>query len=286
MAKSELKRQPKGAFELEITVPKEAVGKEYNAVVEAVVSETELPGFRKGKAPREKVEATLDKSKILEKVLQRLVPQAYVEAINEHRLKPILNPRVHMKSVKEGEDWVFSATASEAPEVKLGNYRDEVKKSAAGESLWVPGKDDPNKKSEPDKDQKLNKILDHLIQVTAIEPSDLLIEEEANHALARLVDQTNTLGVTVEQYLSSTGKTPEGLRAEYAQSAKRNLQVEFLLNALAEAENLSVNQQEIDQMIQAIPNEADRQNVGNEQRGVIKAILIRRKALDRLLALA
>jgi FKBP-type peptidyl-prolyl cis-trans isomerase (trigger factor) len=287
VANSELKKLDKATFQLTITIPWADVAKTYDQVITDAVKEAELPGFRKGAAPRDRVEPTLDKKKTYEETVQRSIPTAYVEAVRQHGLRPILNPRVELKSVKEGEDWVFIAMSCEAPEVKLGDYRAEVKKALATDSLWVPGKGDPTKKEEPDKDQKLNKIIDHLLSVIAIEPSDMLVEEESNHALARLVDQTQQLGITVEQYLASTNKTPEALRAEYAVSSKRNLQTEFLLNEISKDLKIQVADKEIDEVVNTAPDQKSRESLNTpSQRAVISAIMARRHALDTLLTFA
>jgi FKBP-type peptidyl-prolyl cis-trans isomerase (trigger factor) len=284
---SQLKRLPKGAFELAITVPQDIVKNTYEEVVNDAVKNAEIPGFRKGTAPRDRVEPGLDKKNIYEEIVKRLIPKFYVDAISEHKLRPILNPRVQLISAEENKDWTFTATSCEAPEVTLGDYKSEVKKTLASDNLWVPGKGDPTKKEGVDKDEKLNKIIDHLLNTIPIEPSDLLVEEETNHSLARLVDQTQSLGITVEQYLASTGKTAETLRAEYATAAKRNLQVEFLLNAIVKDLNVQTSQKEIDDLIASAPDEKSRENLNTpSQRASIAAIFARRRALDSLLSLA
>lgn len=282
-----LKRLPKNAFELEISVPKPEIDKVYEEIIVESVKNTELPGFRKGSAPRDRVESSLDKAKIYEEVLQRIVPRFYLQAVKEHSLKPILNPRVQLKSAKEGEDWSFTATSCEAPDVKIEGYKEEVKKAVATDSLWVPGKGDPTKKEEPNKDQKLNLIIDHLLATFPIDPADMLIEEEANHSLARLIDQTQQLGITVEQYLASTGKTPEALKADYAVSAKRSLQVEFLLDAIGKDLNIEIPDKEVDEVIAASADQESKKSLDTPaQRSSIKAILGRRRVLDSLTSIS
>lgn len=288
MTVSQLKRLTKGAFELEITIPKAEVQKTYAEVIDAFVKETEMPGFRKGAAPKELVEKSLDKAKVYEEVIQQLVPHFYLEAVKEQGLKPVLNPKVQLKSAKENEDWSFSALSCERPEIKIDGYKEEIKKITATEKIWIPGKGDPGKKEEPDKDKLLSKIMDQLLTAFPIEPADLLVEEEANHSLARLVDQTQQLGITVEQYLASTGKTAESIKADYAIAAKRNLQVEFLLDAIARDLKTDISDEEVSSVISAAATDPDsKKNLDTPgQRASIKSILIRRKVLDSILAIS
>lgn len=89
----------------------------WTQIQQAYVAEAELPGFRKGKAPRELVEAKLNKTRILSQALGHLLPKVYAAAVKEHSLKPILHPQIKIVSGKEGEDWVFTAITCEAPTV-------------------------------------------------------------------------------------------------------------------------------------------------------------------------
>lgn len=284
MINSELKKQGKGAFELKITVSKDEVASVKELVVSEMVKQAELPGFRKGSAPRDRVEPTLNQKEVYDEVVRQVIPRSYVESLKKHALKPILNPQIELTKVKNGEDWEFTATSSEVPEVVLGDYRLEVKKVLAADSLWVPGKGDPNKKEAPDKDKQLNKVIDHLLTVISIDPADILIEEEVNHALSRLVDQTQSLGITVEQYLASSGKTAESLKSEYRDSSRKNLQLEFLLNAIARDLKIEITEKEIDDVVAAAGDEGGRQTLDNPtQRSMIRAILSRRQALDTIM---
>ena len=284
---SSLTRLAKGAFELTITIPENLVEKTYDHYIEEAIKNAEIKGFRRGAAPREKVEPVLDQSQLHDKVVQALVPRAYIEAVQRHHLDPVLNPQVRLVSVKPKENWQIEATSCEAPEVVLGNYKAEVKKALVSDSLWTPGQGDPTQKKEDNKDAKIDKILNHLLSVITIEPADILISEEANHSLARLIDQTQQLGLTVEQYLSSIGKTAEALRAEYAQSAKNNLQTEFLLSAVIDDLNITVDEKDVDQLINSTPDPQTRKSLETPQsKSSIRTLLARRRALDSLLEFA
>ena len=52
-----------------------------------------------------------------------------------------------------------------------------------------------------------------------VDVPDILVDEEVNHMLSRLIDQTGRLGLTVEQYLNSSGRTLDQIKQEYSQTA-------------------------------------------------------------------
>mgnify|MGYP001615309994 CR=1 FL=1 len=54
---------------------------------------------------------------VQEEILKKLIPPAYMKAIQEHNLKPIMNPKLHVEKIGEGEDWLFHAFTCELPVV-------------------------------------------------------------------------------------------------------------------------------------------------------------------------
>ncbi len=202
---SSLSRPLNGNLELTLTVPWSRVHAAYESAVAEAVAAAELPGFRKGKAPRSLVEPKLDHNHTLSHALGHLIPKEYAAAVKEHSLKPLLNPRIKIVSGKEGEDWVFSATTCEAPKITLP------------------------KKLLP---------LDKLIPVSRVLIPDLLVEEEANHHLNSLVENLTQLGTSVDQYLSTKKLTADELKAQLAKQAHDNLTTEFILLEVQKTQKL------------------------------------------------
>lgn len=193
---SSLNRLINGNLELTLSLSWDRVQKAYNAAVTEAVADAELPGFRKGKAPRSLVEPKLDRQNTLNHALGSLIPKEYAAAVKKHSLKPILNPQIRIISGKEGEDWAFSAITCEAPTVTLP------------------------KKLLP---------LDKLVPASHVLIPDLLVEEEANHRVNALVENLTQLGTTVDNYLSSKKLTATELKAQLADQARSALTAEFVL---------------------------------------------------------
>ncbi len=79
----------------------------------------EVPGFRKGKAPREVLERHIGKDRLLEDALSKLLPRAYENAIKEQELEPVTNPDIE---ITQTDPVIFKATVSLRPVVELGDY--------------------------------------------------------------------------------------------------------------------------------------------------------------------
>ena len=84
-----------------------------------LVKKTNIPGFRKGKAPREILERHIGRESLLEDALNRLLPQACEQAIREQGIEAITSPSIE---IKQTDPVVFTATVPLRPAVKLGDY--------------------------------------------------------------------------------------------------------------------------------------------------------------------
>lgn len=297
---------PKKTFELEFAIPWSKVKKFFDQALKTAASQATIKGFRKGKAPLKLVEKNIDKSKLYQEVLKKLLPTTYVEAIKKHNLRPIMNPNIQPISTQEGKDWQFKATSCETPEVKLNDYQKEVRTALAKEKIWVPGKNIsdlsgkpdspnlPNKPNEPKKpkspessySRRLKTVTTSILRSIEVNLPDILVEDEVNKMLSRFLDQVNRLGMTIDQYLNSKNITSEQLRANYKKSAEDSLKIEFILAEIIKDRSINIEKGEVDKIIKATPDEKARKQLDTpEQRVYIGHILAKRKAIDFLLSL-
>lgn len=274
--KSTIEKTPDGTIELKITIPWNTVKKTWDIVVEEMIKNSNLPGFRKGKAPKKLVVEKLDKAKIKEEVLRQLLPQAYIESVKEHNLKPIMDPRIHLEGeLVEGKDWEFHALTCEAPEVNLNGYKEAIKGITAKSKIIVPGKTPQT--------PKLEEIVKALLDSTKVSIPKILTEKEADRLLSQMLDEIKRLGMTLDQYLSSTGKKPEDLRAEYASKAQNDITLEFILQKVAESEKITVEDAEIEKTIENAKPE-EKQSLRNNKY-LLASIIRQQKTLDFLKSL-
>ncbi len=283
LMKSTIQISPDGTIELTITIPWADIQATYKTVVTETASNAEIAGFRKGKAPQQMVEENIDKTKTYEETIKRLVPKAYTEAVQEHKIAPIMMPQVELKEAQEGKDWIISAKTCERPNVTLKDYRKTLNdlKNEKTQKIFVPGKDNPA--DEKPKGPTVDEVLDRLLTAVDATIPEILLEHEVTHQLSLLVDQTKKLGLTVEQYLSSTGKTADSVRAEYKTLASKNLTLEFALEAISEKEQVVATDEEVTKIIQGAKTEEERKNM-EAQRYYLTSLIRRQKTLDKLMA--
>ncbi|SUK58021.1 trigger factor [Staphylococcus aureus] len=114
---------------LTVTVPAEKVNKALDQAFKKVVKQINVPGFRKGKVPRPIFEQRFGVEALYQDAIDILLPDAYGEAIDETDIKPVAQPEVSVTQIEKGKDFIFEATVTVEPEVKLGDYKDlEIEK--------------------------------------------------------------------------------------------------------------------------------------------------------------
>ena len=271
-----IKKDEDGTIQLTVTIPWELVKKTKEEVIEEHIKEAQLPGFRKGKAPRKIVEENLDQDHLREDVLKKLLPQGYAEALKEHKINPVLSPKVHVEKLEDGKDWAFTAFTAEAPVVTLGKYKDAVSKVTAKSKIIVPGKE-PTPISFED-------ISKALLETVTIKIPKIITEQEVDRLLSQTLDEVKRLGLTLDQYLASTGRNIEQLREEYQKKAETDIKLEFVLQKIAETEGIKVEDKEVEEAITQAKTDAERQNLQNN-RYLLAGIIRQQKTLDFLRSL-
>lgn len=108
---------------LTIEVPAEELDKGIKAACKSLANRVNIPGFRKGKAPRRILEMNIDKEAILDEAFDRVAQKAFDEALKQENLDPVDRPQVDIVTLEEGKDVVFKATITPVPEVTLGEYK-------------------------------------------------------------------------------------------------------------------------------------------------------------------
>ncbi|MBC2299170.1 trigger factor [Listeria welshimeri] len=82
-----------------------------------------VPGFRKGKVPRQIFNQRFGEEALYQDALDILLPEVYSQAIDEAGIDPVDTPQVNIESMEKGETWVLTAEVTVKPEVKLGDYK-------------------------------------------------------------------------------------------------------------------------------------------------------------------
>ncbi len=272
-----------------VTVENQYVKDTYNRVLDQAVKETEVPGFRKGQAPKEKVEQKLGVSALYGDVINQLLQLYYPQALKEHHIMPISNPKVEIKEFEMEKDFEFVATVAMKPEIKLKDYRSELKKYY----------ENKNKEVKKEIAEKLKKgedishshahlhpsdVVEVLINSSTFDVPDILIEEELNRLIARMVDQVLAAGMKTEDYLKAQGITMEQLKESYTKIAEQNIRGELVLSEVIKEEKVEVKDEEIDKAFEGVEEEATKEQLKDPmQRLYIRAILEKNKIIESLI---
>lgn len=111
-------------FEIEPAKIKEGLDTAFNRVKKTL----NVPGFRKGKVPRQIFNKMFGEESLYQDALNAVLPEAYANAVAESNIKPVAQPKIDVESMEKDSTWVLTAKVTVEPEVKLGQYKDlEVK---------------------------------------------------------------------------------------------------------------------------------------------------------------
>ncbi|MGB8956884.1 MAG: trigger factor [Tumebacillaceae bacterium] len=110
-----------GVLEFEVGV--EEVTAALDAAFKKVVKTVAMPGFRKGKVPRNIFENRYGVEVLYQDALDILLPEAYTSAVIEANIIPVDRPEIDVVQFGKGEQAVIKATVTVKPEVELGEYK-------------------------------------------------------------------------------------------------------------------------------------------------------------------
>ncbi|MEK7592460.1 MAG: trigger factor [Patescibacteria group bacterium] len=281
-----ISRKEDHTIELTLTIPWPTIKAAYEDIVNHAIETVEVPGFRKGKAPRNIAEEKLDRSKIYEEVVKKVIPEVYNEAITKEKIRPIVNPQIELQDAKEEKDWVVKLTTCERPSITLGVYKKAIQdvKASVEKKIWTPGEEMKEEKKDEKPKVTLDMILKALYGEIRISLPAILLQQEVNRLLAELIDQTKKLGLTVEQYLASTQRNADSIKTEYEEQAKRTLSLEFALEEIADKEGIFVSDDDMETVLKTAKNDEERKALEKDIY-YLSSILRRQKTLDFLSAL-
>ena len=127
----QVEKQEKNMAKLTIEVSAEKVEKAIQAAYQKEKKNINIPGFRKGKAPRQLIEKMYGKEVFYNEALDQLLPTAYADALEECEEEIVSRPQISIVQMESGKPLIFTASVAVKPEVTLGEYKGvEVEKKA------------------------------------------------------------------------------------------------------------------------------------------------------------
>lgn len=120
--KIKLENPEKNVALLEIELDKESFEEAMNKAFNKNKGRFNVPGFRKGKAPRAIVQRFYGEGVLYEDAVEIICPDAYQKAIEEQTLTPVSRPEIDVKQIGSGQNFIFTAQVAIKPEVAIENY--------------------------------------------------------------------------------------------------------------------------------------------------------------------
>lgn len=108
---------------LKITAPAAEVNAGYKKAVKKIADQVNIPGFRKGKAPRAIIEMHYGKEAVKQEAFEIVANKAYSEALDQEKMIPVSDPKVEESTFEEGKDMELTIKVTLKPEPELGEYK-------------------------------------------------------------------------------------------------------------------------------------------------------------------
>ncbi len=275
----------------------------YQQTLKTMAKKVKSAGFRQGKVPTKLAEEIIGISNIIEETVNKLLPAAYQDILKTHKLEPLTRPEFLPKKLTMGEDWELEVHIAQKPEVTVKGYEKLAKKGKTeGEKEWQNHQTEhaehqkTQKLSEAEaatqtesehKDMQLRFIFREL--VTGLKPiiPELLVKEETRAELEKLVKSLNQLKMTLDDYLTRRQMSFEQLSGEVATQVIGQLQLEFILQALAEDTKFAMVEADFETHLNKIEDEKTRAKYEKdpEYRAYLTRVVAREKVVDHLLSL-
>ena len=109
---------------LTVNVPFSELNNEIDQAYAAIAQQVQIPGFRKGKAPRQLIDARFGRGPILEQVVNDMLPSRYEQAVEENGLKVIGQPDVDISKIEDNDFVEFTAEVDVRPEIETPDFSD------------------------------------------------------------------------------------------------------------------------------------------------------------------
>ena len=119
----QVEKLEKNMAKLTIEVSAEELDKAIEAAYQKNKNQISVPGFRKGKVPRQMIERMYGKEIFYEDAANALIPDAYEKALEECTEDIVSSPSIDVVQIEAGNPFIFTAEVALKPEVKLGTYK-------------------------------------------------------------------------------------------------------------------------------------------------------------------
>ena len=121
--KSTIEKLSSNKVKLHFVVEPELFETGMQAAYKKNVGKINVPGFRRGKAPRKVVEMMYGENIFYEDAIDEIFPKVYSEAVKEHDITPVDRPEFNLEQIGSGKELIFDIEVFVKPDVELGQYK-------------------------------------------------------------------------------------------------------------------------------------------------------------------
>ena len=108
---------------LTVEVPFEELKPSLDAAYKKIAQQINVPGFRRGKVPPTVIDRQVGRGAVLDEAINDVLPQKYVEALQENDLEPLAQPEIEVTKFEDNETLEFTAEVDVKPEITLPDVR-------------------------------------------------------------------------------------------------------------------------------------------------------------------
>jgi len=120
---TQVKTVAENQVELEVEVPQDEVDRRFDRTLARIAKEADLPGFRKGRVPKQMILSRFGEDYVLNETLQDALPDWYETAVGESEVEVVSAPELDMGPLERGSAFTFKATVQVRPQPSLGEYK-------------------------------------------------------------------------------------------------------------------------------------------------------------------
>ena len=107
---------------LTVEVPFEELKPSLDAAYQKIAQQINVPGFRRGKVPPAVIDRQVGRGPVLDEAINKVVPEQYMAALQEHDLEPIAQPEIEVTKFEDNEGLEFTAEVDVKPDFELPDY--------------------------------------------------------------------------------------------------------------------------------------------------------------------
>lgn len=243
-----IQQLPKSQIEITIGIPAEEFKNFIEKAILDLGRDLEIPGFRKGKAPKESIEKAIGQEKILKEAAELAIKENYLKAILENKIEPLGQPEIQILKLAVNNPLEFKATVSVMPAMKLPDYK-KIASQITKREVSVSEEEIKRlrlEKERMERERARQEILEKIAKDSELEIPEVLVIEEQRRMMENLKREVSqTLHISFEDYLAKINKTEQELSKSLLEETRNRVKNSLVLSEIEKRENVKVSEEEV-----------------------------------------